>query len=118
MASKSQTRLAEVNSLAKKFDIKGLGKLHHFLGMKVVQDEATGKVRVGQHAYIENLLREFEMESAKPIATPVDASIDFHSWRKTCLVYILTLRNVLLCATDSNHMCNTCANHMMMIMQS
>ena len=75
MASKSQTRLAEVKkSLAKKFDIKDLGRLHHFLGMKVVQDETMGNVWVGQHAYTENLLRKFGMESAKPVATPVDTS--------------------------------------------
>jgi hypothetical protein len=75
MASKSKGRLAEVkHSLAKKFDIKDLGKLHHFLGMKIVQDESTGNVWVGQQVYTENLLRKFGMESAKPVATPVDSS--------------------------------------------
>lgn len=75
MASKSQARLKEVKkSLAKRFDIKDLGKLHHFLGMKIIQDEATGKVWVGQQAYTESLLRKFGMEDAKPVATPVDTS--------------------------------------------
>ena len=75
MASKSKARLAEVKqSLTKKLDIKDLGRLHHFLGMKIVQDETTGKVWVGQQVYTENLLRKFEMENAKPVATPVDNS--------------------------------------------
>ena len=42
--------------------------------MKIVQDETTGKVWVGQQVYTENLLRKFEMENAKPVATPVDNS--------------------------------------------
>ena len=62
-------------SLAEKFDIKDLGKLHHFLRMKIVQNEATGKVWVGQQAYTENLLKKFGMEDAKQVATPVDTSM-------------------------------------------
>ena len=75
MASKSKAKLDEVKqSLAKKFDIKDLGKLHHFLGMKIVHDKTTGNVWVGQQAYTENLLKKFGMESAKPVATPVENS--------------------------------------------
>ena len=45
VAAKSDKKLAEVKKeLATRFDIKDLGKLHHFLGMKIVQDEATGSV--------------------------------------------------------------------------
>lgn len=73
LASKSSARLEEVKrALAKKFDIKDMGKLHHFLGMKIVQDKATGKVWIGQPAYTESLLQKFEMETAKAVATPVD----------------------------------------------
>ena len=37
LVTKSKTRISEVKqSLASQFDIKGLGRLHHFLGMKVV----------------------------------------------------------------------------------
>ena len=75
MASKSETRLAEVKkSLATKFDIKDLGGLHHFLGMKVIQDETARKVCFGQQAYTEKLLKVFGMEKANPVATPVDTS--------------------------------------------
>ena len=75
IASKSQAQLKEVKkSLAKKFDIKDLGKLHHFLGIKIIQDEATGSVGVGQQAYTENLLKKFGMETLSPVATAVDTS--------------------------------------------
>ena len=43
MALKNQARLEEVKkSHAKKFDITDLGKLHHFLGMKVTVATPTG----------------------------------------------------------------------------
>ncbi len=75
MATKSERRLEEVKqALAGKFDIKDMGKLHHFLGMKIVQDEATGKIWMGQPAYTESLLQRFGMEAANPVATPVDTS--------------------------------------------
>ena len=51
-----------------------MGKLHHFLGMKVVQDQETGSVWIGQKSYLENILRSFGMENCKAIHTPVDAS--------------------------------------------
>ena len=40
LAGKSERKMREVKeALGEKFDIKDLGKLHYFLGMKVVQDE-------------------------------------------------------------------------------
>ena len=32
------------NKVAKCFDIKDMGRLHHFLGMKVEQNKSTGSV--------------------------------------------------------------------------
>ena len=60
--------------LAQKVDIKDLGKLNHFLGIKIVQDEESGKVWIGQQAYVESVLQKFGMEMANPVATPVDTS--------------------------------------------
>ena len=55
------------NRLAKCFDIKDMGKLHHFLGMKVKQDESTGRVWIRQPGYTEKLLKRFGMDQAKPM---------------------------------------------------
>ena len=75
VAAESDTRLAEgKKELNSQFDIKDLGKLHHFLGMKIVQDEATGSVWIGQPAYTESILKKFGMENAKVSPTPVDPS--------------------------------------------
>ena len=50
---KSEARLKEFKQgLCRKFDVKDLGKLHHFLGMKVVQDEVSGDIWIGQSAYV------------------------------------------------------------------
>ena len=40
--------------------------------MKIVQDEESGKVWIGQQ--VESVLQKFGMELANPVATPVDTS--------------------------------------------
>ena len=52
LAGKSDRKLSEVKkALASKFDVKDMGKLH-FLGVKVVQDQGSKKVWIGQPAYM------------------------------------------------------------------
>ena len=75
LATKDENRLNDVKqALAKHFDIKDMGALHYFLGMKVIQNAETNEVWMGQPAYTQNLLQKFGMESAKPVKTPVDTS--------------------------------------------
>ena len=38
-------------ALGDRFDVKDLGKLHYFLGIRIVQDDNTGEVWIGQPAY-------------------------------------------------------------------
>ena len=64
-------------ALARKFDIKDMGRLHYFLGIKVSQDKKTGDVGIGQPAYAENLLKKFGMDATKPVSTPVSAEAKF-----------------------------------------
>lgn len=61
------------NALSRKFDIKDLGELNYFLGIKVEQQESNS-IWIGQPAYTENLLTKFGMQDCKPITTPVDVS--------------------------------------------
>lgn len=71
VACRSEARLKEFKQdLCRKFDVKDLGELHHFLGMKVAQDEVSGDVWVGQPAYVGKVLERFGMEEAKSVATP------------------------------------------------
>ena len=73
LAGKSNRKMSEVkNALASRFDVKDMGELHYFLGVKIVQDMDAGNVWIGQPAYAESILQKFGMESAKPVGTPVD----------------------------------------------
>ena len=75
LAGKSDKRIKEVKrALAAKFDIKDMGRLHYFLGMKILQDERTGSVWIGQPAYVESVLKKFGMDNSKPVSTPIDPS--------------------------------------------
>ena len=57
LAGKTVKQLEEIKRhLSQEFDIKDLGKLGYFLGMKVVQDEGSQSIWIGQPAYAENLL--------------------------------------------------------------
>ena len=73
MAGSDDRRMEEVkNTLSMRFEIKDMGELHHFLGMKIVQDQKTGNVWIGQPAYAQSVLQKFGMESAKPVNTPIN----------------------------------------------
>ena len=52
-------------ALGEEFDVKDLGRLHYFLGIKIIQDNSIGDVRIGQPAYTNKVLEKFEMQSAK-----------------------------------------------------
>ena len=68
LAGKSNKKLTSVKqALSKEFQVKDMGELHYFLGVKVVQDHKTGNVWIGQESYTENVLRRFGMEDAKSI---------------------------------------------------
>ena len=51
--------------------MKNMGKLHYFLGVKIVYP-GSGKIWIGQPAYTAEVLKRFQMENSKPIATPID----------------------------------------------
>ena len=75
IAGKSEKQVKEFKrALGDRFDVKDLGKLHYFLGIRIVQDDNTGEVWIGQPAYTNKLLEKFGMEDAKSVATPCDAN--------------------------------------------
>ena len=72
LAGKSEKKMADIKkALSDKFEMKDLGELHYFLGVKVIQDRKKGNIWIGQPVYTENTLQKFGMENAKPISTPV-----------------------------------------------
>ena len=75
LAGRSDKKISEVkDGLALKFDIKDMGKLHYFLGMKILQDEKSENIWICQPSYTDNLLKKFGMQDCKAVSTPVDVS--------------------------------------------
>ena len=51
IAGKSEKLVEDFKrALGERFDVKDLGRLHYFLGMKVVQDDSSRDVWIGQPA--------------------------------------------------------------------
>ena len=72
LAGRDEARIQEVKQmLARKFDIKDLGRLTYFLGMSVVQDQGALTTWIGQPAYTKKLLGKQKMGDCKPVGTPV-----------------------------------------------
>ena len=73
LAGRDEKRLSQVKeAIGSKFEVKDMGALHYFLGVRIIQDQTNGKNWIGQQAYTEGLLQRFGMENAKPVSTPVD----------------------------------------------
>ena len=61
-------------ALAMQFEVKDMGELHYFLGVKIVQDHQNGMGWIGQPAYTDSMLHKYGMVDAKPVTTPVESS--------------------------------------------
>ena len=76
IAGRTDKKIAEVKTpIANRFDVKDMGALHYFLGVKVVQDLEAGTIWMGQPTHTENLLSHFSMQIAKICKTPVNPSL-------------------------------------------
>ena len=60
--------------LSDRFDVEDMGRLHHFLGVKVIQNEKLNSIWIGQPSFTNTLLKRFGMEQSNPAATPFDVS--------------------------------------------
>ena len=73
LAGKSKERMIEVKSvLSNMFEVKDLGELNYFLGVKVVQNHKDGTIWIGQPTFTESLLNKFQMHQCKSLTTPTD----------------------------------------------
>ena len=62
--------MADLNA---SFEISNLGLLHHYLGIQFKQ--CDGGIALCQTKYILTLLRRFDLEDCKPIATPMEIGL-------------------------------------------
>ena len=61
--------------LSEKFKMKDLRPLHHFLGVKIIQDQLTGMIWMGQPSYVEKILQKFDMHNSKPVGSPMNPDV-------------------------------------------
>jgi Reverse transcriptase (RNA-dependent DNA polymerase) len=55
--------------------VEDLGLCQQFLGVKVIRDRRARTVHLVQDQYIERVLKAFQMENSKPMATPIAAGL-------------------------------------------
>ncbi|RKK64725.1 Retrovirus-related Pol polyprotein from transposon TNT 1-94 [Fusarium oxysporum] len=61
-------------SLNKKFEMTDLGPCQYYLGMSIWRERRNKAIFLSQRAYVEKVLREFDMSESKPVATPLNTS--------------------------------------------
>lgn len=70
IVSNSKPKLAEIKlNLAKHFKVKDLGEVNFLLGIEITRNRQTGIVELSQQAYIEQLLKRFNLQDVKPAMT-------------------------------------------------
>jgi hypothetical protein len=72
IAGKDGQNIVEVKrQLSGEFKMKDLGKLQHFLGMRITRH--NGGISIDQNGYIRQIVDRFGMEPSKPVSTPIAA---------------------------------------------
>ena len=61
--------------LSDKFEMKDLGPLHHFLGVKVIQNRHSGEIWICQPLHTEKILQRYGMHDSKSVNTPVSPDV-------------------------------------------
>src|SRR5437762_6670518 len=57
--------------IANRFEIKNLNKIHHYLKMKMIYNCQQQKIHLSQKQYIQQLLKQYEMENCYSASTPM-----------------------------------------------
>ena len=70
IAAKSPEKINQVKTaLSQKFDVKDLGELHEFLGVKVIQQQEKGTVWIGQSGFTKSILQKYGMSEEQSKAS-------------------------------------------------
>ena len=74
--TKTPEKMEEVKtSLAARFKMKDLGKLHYCLGITIEQDDEKKCLWLHQRQYISTILEKYGLSQAKPATTPADINV-------------------------------------------
>lgn len=71
IASKYEETIKKIKiKLQNAFEVKDLGKLHHFIGIRVKQEK--DHIWIGQDVYTQSILERFNMSNSRPVYTPIN----------------------------------------------
>ncbi|KAG8474632.1 hypothetical protein CXB51_031261 [Gossypium anomalum] len=74
IAAKDKGKIRKVKAqLSEEFEMKDLGPAKKILGMEILRNRKASKLYLSQKGYIEKVLCRFNMQSAKPVSTPLAA---------------------------------------------
>jgi len=76
IVSNSKSKLAEMKlDLTKHFKVKDLGEVKFLLGIEIIRDRKSGSINLSQQAYINQLLKRFNLQNVNPVTTPLSSGI-------------------------------------------
>ena len=75
IAASSPDRMTKCKSnLSRHFEMSDLGELAWILGIRVTRDRNLKTISLSQSAYIDSVVKRFNLTSASPLGTPLDPS--------------------------------------------
>lgn len=74
-----------IKMIGNKFDIKDLGELNYFLGVKIEHFQSVA-IWMGQSTYTTEILLKLSMENSKSVATPVESGCKLEKAKETDVI--------------------------------
>lgn len=76
IVSNSKSRLTKMkDALGQHFKVKDLGEVKYLLGIEVTRNKKSNTIELSQQAYIDQLLKRYNMQGAKPATTPLSSGV-------------------------------------------
>jgi hypothetical protein len=91
IAAKDKSEVAKLKAqLSKEFEMKNLGAAKKIFGVEIIRDRKSCMLYLSRRAYIEKVLRCFNMHDAKPMSTPLLHILDYLQLYVWCQMMILS----------------------------
>lgn len=72
--SRDINKLSGIKKLQNKFKMNDLGPISNILGINVEREGLTGKLKISQGRYANDLLKKFRMFYCKSVVTPIESN--------------------------------------------
>ena len=72
-----EAMLLEKRKLSERFEMEDQGEVHYCLGMCIKRNRDEGVLSIDQSAFLKSILKKFDMEECKPVATPLEPGTRF-----------------------------------------